>query len=155
MIPDFCPLRKSWTANALKLKDIYCGTYTTQAMQICYHLIDGVYRGIDINQIKVLKPIKLHELLQQWNKPLFTPEVEVYLRWIALCLNNGCHPPNTQRHLLVVPGTYFLYSNTPLMWRTRVPQSVESYCVVYIAYNGNCYSRFLPWVLEALEGIRI
>lgn len=103
---------------------IYCGTYivgTTQAMQICYHLIDGVYRGIDINQIKVLKPIKLHELLQQWNKPLFTPEVEVYLKWIALCLNNGCHPPNTQRHLLVVPGTYFLYSNTPLMWRTRVP----------------------------------
>lgn len=107
LIPDFCPLRKSWTANALKLKDIYCGTYTTQAMQICYHLIDGVYRGIDINQIKVLKPIKLHELLQQWNKPLFTPEVEVYLKWIALCLNNGCHPPNTQRHLLVVPGTFF------------------------------------------------
>lgn len=121
LIPDFCPLIKSWTANALKLKDIYCGTYTTQAMQICYHLIAGVYRGIDINQIKVLKPIKLHELLQQWNKPLFTPEVEVYLKWIALCLNNGCHPPNTQRHLLVVPGTFFLYSNTPLMWRTRVP----------------------------------
>lgn len=86
---------------------IYCGTYTTQAMQICYHLIARVYRGIDINQIKVLKPIKLHELLQQWNKPLFTPEVEVYLKWIALCLNNGCHPPNTQRHLLVVPGTFF------------------------------------------------